>query len=181
MQIQNHTDTNTLTKPSPPAAVQKIANNEIVLQTNLLVNQRSPSVAIIDHQRALENQLSGYLLRSLVIIITIFFLCLQHHLIIIQVLIRGGTIGSKYEQVCTSSRYVLFNVIIIIVIITIRKFKNSNGWQKLWVVFTNFCLYFYKTFQGSSQDISIDVTFREALQNSNGINPTLPNKRTQKV
>ena len=48
------------------------------------------SVAIMDHQRALENQLSGYLL---------------------------------------------------------RKFKNSNGWQKLWVVFTNFCLYFYKTFQ----------------------------------
>ena len=29
----------------------------------------------------------------------------------------------------------------------LRKFKNSNGWQKLWVVFTNFCLYFYKTFQ----------------------------------
>jgi len=51
---------------------------------------RATSVAIIDHQRALENQLSGYLL---------------------------------------------------------RKFKNSNGWQKLWVVFTNFCLYFYKTFQ----------------------------------
>ena len=47
-------------------------------------------MAIMDHQRALENQLSGYLL---------------------------------------------------------RKFKNSNGWQKLWVVFTNFCLYFYKTFQ----------------------------------
>ncbi|XP_021924300.1 FERM, RhoGEF and pleckstrin domain-containing protein 1 isoform X2 [Zootermopsis nevadensis] len=29
----------------------------------------------------------------------------------------------------------------------LRKFKNSNGWQKLWVVFTNFCLFFYKTFQ----------------------------------
>ena len=51
---------------------------------------RATSVAIMDHQKALENQLSGYLL---------------------------------------------------------RKFKNSNGWQKLWVVFTNFCLYFYKTFQ----------------------------------
>ena len=51
---------------------------------------RATSVAIVDHQRGLENQLSGYLL---------------------------------------------------------RKFKNSNGWQKLWVVFTNFCLYFYKTFQ----------------------------------
>ena len=31
----------------------------------------------------------------------------------------------------------------------LRKFKNSNGWQKLWVVFTNFCLFFYKTFQVS--------------------------------
>lgn len=29
----------------------------------------------------------------------------------------------------------------------LRKFKNSNGWQKLWVVFTNFCLFFYKNFQ----------------------------------
>ncbi|XP_069496846.1 FERM, ARHGEF and pleckstrin domain-containing protein 1 isoform X2 [Ambystoma mexicanum] len=29
----------------------------------------------------------------------------------------------------------------------LRKFKNSNGWQKLWVVFTNFCLYFYKSHQ----------------------------------
>ena len=27
-----------------------------------------------------------------------------------------------------------------------RKFKNSNGWQKLWVVFTNFCLFFYKAY-----------------------------------
>ena len=57
---------------------------------SLCVIIRATSVAIMDHQRALENQLSGYLL---------------------------------------------------------RKFKNSNGWQKLWVVFTNFCLYFYKTFQ----------------------------------
>ncbi|XP_010604959.1 FERM, ARHGEF and pleckstrin domain-containing protein 2 isoform X3 [Fukomys damarensis] len=29
----------------------------------------------------------------------------------------------------------------------LRKFKNTNGWQKLWVVFTNFCLFFYKTHQ----------------------------------
>ena len=28
-----------------------------------------------------------------------------------------------------------------------RKFKNSSGWQKLWVVFTSFCLYFYKSYQ----------------------------------
>ncbi|KAM9610200.1 FERM, ARHGEF and pleckstrin domain-containing protein 1 isoform 1-T1 [Trichechus inunguis] len=31
----------------------------------------------------------------------------------------------------------------------LRKFKNSNGWQKLWVVFTNFCLFFYKAHQDS--------------------------------
>ena len=29
----------------------------------------------------------------------------------------------------------------------LRKFKSSNGWQKLWVVFTGACLYFFKTYQ----------------------------------
>nr|XP_045367553.1 FERM, ARHGEF and pleckstrin domain-containing protein 2 [Camelus bactrianus] len=29
----------------------------------------------------------------------------------------------------------------------LRKFKNSSGWQKLWVVLTNFCLFFYKSHQ----------------------------------
>ncbi|XP_061736120.1 FERM, ARHGEF and pleckstrin domain-containing protein 1-like isoform X2 [Nerophis ophidion] len=29
----------------------------------------------------------------------------------------------------------------------LRKFKSSNGWQKLWVVFTNFSLFFYKSHQ----------------------------------
>ncbi|XP_059219695.1 FERM, ARHGEF and pleckstrin domain-containing protein 1 isoform X2 [Stomoxys calcitrans] len=29
----------------------------------------------------------------------------------------------------------------------LRKFKNSSGWQKLWVVFTSFCVYFYKSYQ----------------------------------
>uniref|UniRef100_A0A336MRQ7 CSON005388 protein n=2 Tax=Culicoides sonorensis TaxID=179676 RepID=A0A336MRQ7_CULSO len=29
----------------------------------------------------------------------------------------------------------------------LRKFKNSSGWQKLWVVLTSFCLYFYKNYQ----------------------------------
>ncbi|XP_069752559.1 FERM, ARHGEF and pleckstrin domain-containing protein 2 isoform X2 [Narcine bancroftii] len=51
---------------------------------------RNTSVSMLDHSVAVENQLSGYLL---------------------------------------------------------RKFKNSNGWQKLWVVLTNFCLFFYKTHQ----------------------------------
>lgn len=51
---------------------------------------RNTSVSRADHSAAVENQLSGYLL---------------------------------------------------------RKFKNSSGWQRLWVVFTNFCLFFYKTHQ----------------------------------
>lgn len=29
----------------------------------------------------------------------------------------------------------------------LRKFKNSSGWQKLWVVFTSFCMFFYKSCQ----------------------------------
>lgn len=29
----------------------------------------------------------------------------------------------------------------------LRKFKNSSGWQKLWVVLTSFCLFFYKSYQ----------------------------------
>lgn len=39
----------------------------------------------------------------------------------------------------------------------LRKFKNSNGWQKLWVVFSNFCLFFYKTYQVGHQ--SVDSVF----------------------
>uniref|UniRef100_U5EY02 FERM, ARHGEF and pleckstrin domain-containing protein 1 n=1 Tax=Corethrella appendiculata TaxID=1370023 RepID=U5EY02_9DIPT len=34
----------------------------------------------------------------------------------------------------------------------LRKFKNSTGWQKLWVVLTSFCLYFYKSY---SDDIAL--------------------------
>ncbi|CAH8479339.1 unnamed protein product [Schistosoma rodhaini] len=29
----------------------------------------------------------------------------------------------------------------------LRKFKNSNGWQRLWVVFTQLCLFFYKSYR----------------------------------
>ncbi|KAK3557305.1 hypothetical protein QTP70_026616 [Hemibagrus guttatus] len=60
---------------------------------------RNTSVSMSDHSLAVENQLSGYLL---------------------------------------------------------RKFKNSNGWQKLWVVFTNFCLFFYKTHQ-ANLEVSITL------------------------
>ncbi|XP_018580977.2 FERM, ARHGEF and pleckstrin domain-containing protein 1-like isoform X1 [Scleropages formosus] len=39
----------------------------------------------------------------------------------------------------------------------LRKFKNSNGWQKLWVVFTNFSLFFYKTHQDNSPLASLPL------------------------
>uniref|UniRef100_F7AT12 Uncharacterized protein n=1 Tax=Ciona intestinalis TaxID=7719 RepID=F7AT12_CIOIN len=39
----------------------------------------------------------------------------------------------------------------------LRKFKNSNGWQKLWVVFTNFCLFFYKSNQDESPLASLPL------------------------
>jgi len=39
----------------------------------------------------------------------------------------------------------------------LRKFKNSSGWQKLWVVFTNFCLFFYKTFQDDAPLASLPL------------------------
>ncbi|CAA9997625.1 unnamed protein product [Nesidiocoris tenuis] len=39
----------------------------------------------------------------------------------------------------------------------LRKFKSSNGWQKLWVVFTNFCLFFYKTFQDEAPLASLPL------------------------
>ncbi|XP_039300824.1 FERM, ARHGEF and pleckstrin domain-containing protein 2-like [Nilaparvata lugens] len=63
---------------------------------------RNTSIGIEDQLRAVENQLSGYLL---------------------------------------------------------RKFKNSNGWLKLWVVFTNFCLFFYKTYQVSLSHSNRQLSF----------------------
>ncbi|CAF3909617.1 unnamed protein product, partial [Rotaria sp. Silwood2] len=46
----------------------------------------------------------------------------------------------------------------------LRKFKNSNGWQKLWVVFTNFCLFFYKTYQDDSPLASLPLLgYRSSL------------------
>lgn len=33
----------------------------------------------------------------------------------------------------------------------LRKFKNCSGWQKLWVEFTHFCLFFYKSSDVCSQ------------------------------
>lgn len=32
----------------------------------------------------------------------------------------------------------------------LRKFKHSSGWQKLWIVFTDFSLFFYKSYQDTT-------------------------------
>lgn len=51
---------------------------------------------------------------------------------------RGATIGLQDYMIATDNQLSGF---------LLRKFKNSSGWQKLWVVFTSFCLYFYKSYQ----------------------------------
>lgn len=51
---------------------------------------------------------------------------------------RGATVGLK--DIIISSENPLSGYLL-------RKFKNSSGWQKLWVVFTSFCLFFYKNYQ----------------------------------
>lgn len=51
---------------------------------------------------------------------------------------RGATVG--LHDFLTASENQLSGYLL-------RKFKNSTGWQKLWVVFTSFCLYFYKNYQ----------------------------------
>lgn len=51
---------------------------------------------------------------------------------------RGATVGLR--DFIVSSENQLSGYLL-------RKFKNSSGWQKLWVVFTSFCLYFYKNYQ----------------------------------
>ncbi|XP_055614495.1 FERM, ARHGEF and pleckstrin domain-containing protein 2-like [Uranotaenia lowii] len=39
----------------------------------------------------------------------------------------------------------------------LRKFKNSSGWQKLWVVLTSFCLYFYKSYSDDASLASLPL------------------------
>ncbi|XP_046911920.2 chondrocyte-derived ezrin-like domain containing protein [Dermatophagoides farinae] len=39
----------------------------------------------------------------------------------------------------------------------LRKFKNSSGWQKLWVEFTHFCLFFYKSAEDNYPLASLPV------------------------
>uniref|UniRef100_A0A915IBN0 Uncharacterized protein n=1 Tax=Romanomermis culicivorax TaxID=13658 RepID=A0A915IBN0_ROMCU len=48
--------------------------------------------------------------------------------------------GEHYEKMahCELSGYLL------------RKFRNSLGWQQLWVVYCNFCLFFYKSHEDDS-------------------------------
>lgn len=51
---------------------------------------------------------------------------------------RGATVGINDHLVSAENQLSGY---------LLRKFKNSSGWQKLWVVFTSFCLYFYKSYQ----------------------------------
>lgn len=51
---------------------------------------------------------------------------------------RGATVGLKDFVVSSENQLSGY---------LLRKFKNSSGWQKLWVVFTSFCLFFYKNYQ----------------------------------
>uniref|UniRef100_T2MID3 FERM, RhoGEF and pleckstrin domain-containing protein 2 n=1 Tax=Hydra vulgaris TaxID=6087 RepID=T2MID3_HYDVU len=41
--------------------------------------------------------------------------------------------------------------------VLLRKLKNSNKWQRLWVVFTNFCLYFFKTYEDEAPTTTLPV------------------------
>ncbi|GAU90437.1 hypothetical protein RvY_02852 [Ramazzottius varieornatus] len=46
----------------------------------------------------------------------------------------------------------------------LRKFKSSDGWQKLWVVFSNFCLFFFKNYQESAPLASLPlIGYRVAI------------------
>lgn len=51
---------------------------------------------------------------------------------------RGATVGLSDHLISAENQLSGY---------LLRKFKNSSGWQKLWVVFTSFCLYFYKSYQ----------------------------------
>ncbi|XP_032773228.1 FERM, ARHGEF and pleckstrin domain-containing protein 1 isoform X1 [Rattus rattus] len=58
----------------------------------------------------------------------------------------------------------------------LRKFKNSNGWQKLWVVFTNFCLFFYKSHQVSAPHGAVGPNLKYACstQGNGSLSLSLP-------
>ncbi|XP_075235733.1 FERM, ARHGEF and pleckstrin domain-containing protein 1-like isoform X2 [Lycorma delicatula] len=67
----------------------------------------------------------------------------------------------------------------------LRKFKNSNGWQKLWVVFTNFCLFFYKTYhislesqigtgKGPSKQSTVQEFFSKVVKSDDSPLASLP-------
>lgn len=51
---------------------------------------------------------------------------------------RGATVGLHDHLIAAENQLSGY---------LLRKFKNSSGWQKLWVVFTSFCLFFYKNYQ----------------------------------
>lgn len=69
---------------------------------------------------------------------------------------RGATVGLR--DFIISSENQLSGYLL-------RKFKNSSGWQKLWVVFTSFCLFFYKNYQDEFALASLPLLGYEQLTN----------------
>lgn len=67
----------------------------------------------------------------------------------------GGTVSVLSMRVCDELTVALHQLLCVrqnkLSGNLLRKFKNSNGWQKLWVVFTNFTLFFYKTHEVQRQ------------------------------
>ncbi|GFS45671.1 FERM, ARHGEF and pleckstrin domain-containing protein 2 [Trichonephila inaurata madagascariensis] len=49
----------------------------------------------------------------------------------------------------------------------LRKFKNSSGWQKVWVVLANLCLFFYRSYLDESPLASLPLAGYKILQTTN--------------
>lgn len=95
---------------------------------------RNTSIGMTDHLRATEVSVK---------------LCIKH-LYVHTLLLSWTTVIKQRPLICLGNQNQLSGFLL-------RKFKNSNGWQKLWVVFTNFCLFFYKSFQDDSPLASLPL------------------------
>ncbi|GIY18782.1 FERM, ARHGEF and pleckstrin domain-containing protein 2 [Caerostris extrusa] len=50
----------------------------------------------------------------------------------------------------------------------LRKFKNSSGWQKVWVVLANLCLFFYRSYLDESPLASLPLAGYKIMHTVNG-------------
>ncbi|GFT81998.1 FERM, ARHGEF and pleckstrin domain-containing protein 2 [Nephila pilipes] len=50
----------------------------------------------------------------------------------------------------------------------LRKFKNSSGWQKVWVVLSNLCLFFYRSYLDESPLASLPLAGYKIMNTTNG-------------